>query len=731
MTGGLSLLALGAILVSLRLYRPSRRMPWLALFVALGLFVVAGVARSIANPVGNLTGSRPLLTDLVSFVGYLLVAFVLLSFSRTTVGDRLSQLSILLDGLIAAMAFAALAWVFLIQPICLSIGTPLSVQFVLVLYPAMSTLYVVMTLRIVLARGQERVTAYRMLLAAMVAAFVADTAYMFAELGQISVSPQFLDLPYVLAFVCAGAAALHPSMVRLTEPAREPLTITPRVRIALVAVALVTPTLLTLQETNSTSTTRLVLFVLMLAMTLAAVLRIVQALRVAERSEASMVYQAHHDLLTGLPNRVMMERHLSELLAGQSEDRHVAVLYLDLDRFKLINDTFGHSHGDELLVEVARRLRASVRPSDFVTRIGGDKFMVVMNAGRGVTQALDLAERLRVAIAEPFSVRGMTFHVSASIGVALAEGDDSAITAEVLVRDADTAMYRAKDGAYGAVAVFDETMRARVTERVRIERYLRQAVAEGQLYLAFQPIIGLGDGRPVGMEALVRWSHPVLGVVAPATFIPYAEDSGLITEIGGWVLDEALGRCASWISACPDMADLYISVNLSAVQLHDAQLADRVAGALAKHGLSGASLCLEITETVMMEDYATAAATIVRLRDLGVRVAVDDFGREYSALAYIKRFPVTDLKIDKSFISTLDVPESSDAALVGAIVGMARALGLTAVAEGVETDTQAERLLELGCDKAQGYLYSGPVDEEQLPRVIAALNGRATRRLSV
>ena len=403
---------------------------------------------------------------------------------------------------------------------------------------------------------------------------------------------------------------------------------------------------------------------------------------------------------------------------------HVALLYMDLDRFKLINDTLGHTQGDELLIEVAARLRSHVRPTDLVTRIGGDEFMIVLNRVLNVSQAVDLANRLRSCLTVPFIVNGMTFYLSASIGLAFASGDDPSATAEALVRDADTAMYQAKDAGRDAVAVFDQSMRSKVEERVELERDLHFAISMAQLHLVYQPIVRLPHGTVAGMEALVRWAHPTHGVVTPAKFIPLAEEAGLISEIGDWVLEEAVRQFAAWRRQFPSMADLYISVNLSGAQLHDDRLVERVADVLALHALDGSSLCLELTESVVMEDPVSAAATLADLRGLGVQLAIDDFGSEYSSLAYLKRFPVSTLKIDKSFVDSLVRKDSADATLIATIVAMARALGIGTVAEGVETREQAEHLVELGCDSVQGFLYSRPVGPERLVEVVSSLGAQ-------
>jgi diguanylate cyclase (GGDEF)-like protein len=724
---GIGVATLMALVISVAVRRPSRVWPWTAIALALALFMAAGVARSSLPTMGNLTASRPLLPDLLALFGYALLASGLLGFSRRRTRGARRQSSVVLDGLIAALALAALAWVFVVQTILLQDHVPMQVTLALIAYPSMSIFMVVVTLRIVFNPEQERVPAFWFLLLGMTFLFVGDVVYMFADINLIDVPERLLNLPYALAYLGAGAAALHASMRKLTEPGGQQRMIASRFRIAVVAVALVIPALLTLQDRSASAADRVVLCLLMLIMTLAAVLRIVQALRAAETSEARLVFQANHDSLTGLPNRRMMEQHLSQILEKTPvDDTHVAVLYLDLDRFKQINDTLGHSHGDVLLVEVAARLRSNVRPEDLVTRIGGDEFMIILGDVVSVSKALDLANRLRSCLRAPFVVHGMTFYVSVSIGLAFASGDDPAATAEVLIRDADTAMYEAKDAGRDAVAVFDQSMRARMAERVELERDLHHAVTLNQLHLVYQPIVRLPRGTVVGMEALVRWSHPTHGVLTPAKFIPLAEENGLIAEIGCWVLEETVSQFAAWRRQAPQMEDLYVSVNLSGMQLHDDQIVNRVADVLTLNRLEGSSLCLELTESVVMEDPAAAAATLTALRQLGVRIAIDDFGSEYSSLAYLKRFPATTLKIDKSFVSNLAQPDSPDATLIATIVAMARALDITTVAEGVETSIQAARLLELGCDTVQGYLFSRPVGADRLLEVVTSLG---TQRL--
>lgn len=717
--GGVAVLTVVAFVYSTIRYRPSLRWPWMSITVALALFIADSVARSELKTLGNLSATRSLVPDLLALPGYAFLAAGLLGFSRVRVRGPHRHSSVVLDGLITALSLVALAWVFAIQPALVHRHTPLSVQVIFMAYPTMSIFLVVVTLRIAFSPERERVPAFWFLVAAMSAMFLGDALYALVEAHVLHISANVLNLPYGLAFAGAGATALHPSMRKLTEPGKQQRMTTSRFRIGLIAIALFIPALLTLHDRADAAGTRGALFVVIVGLTGAAVLRIVQALYTAERSEARLMFQSFHDTLTGLPNRRMMEQHLSRLLESSPvDDTHVALLFLDLDRFKLVNDTLGHSHGDELLVKVAQRLRANVRPSDLVTRIGGDEFMIVLSHVVSVSQALDLANRLRFCLRAPFMLNDMEFHVSASIGLAFASGEDPDASAEILLRDADTAMNQAKDAGRDSVAVFDESMRTKVSERVELEHDLRNAVALQQLHLVYQPIVRLPQGPIEGVEALVRWSHPVQGVISPAKFIPMAEESGLITEIGAWVLDEAVRQLAAWRVQSPEMADLYVSVNLSGAQLHDDHIVERVSRALDENALEGSALCLELTESVVMENPAAAAGILSRLRRLGVRLAIDDFGTEYSSLAYLKRFPVTCLKIDKTFVDSLVQDDSSDESLIAAIVAMSKALGISTTAEGVEQAVQSRKLLHLGCDSVQGFLYSRPVRADRLPEVV-------------
>jgi diguanylate cyclase (GGDEF)-like protein len=397
-----------------------------------------------------------------------------------------------------------------------------------------------------------------------------------------------------------------------------------------------------------------------------------------------------------------IERLVGTLPAG-GPDR-VWVLLLDLDGFKWVNDSWGHDTGDQLVIEVAGRLRGVVPPATMIARVGGDEFLVTYVGAK--PGALRLVDEVRGCFARPLPVRDTEVVISASIGIAHATGGgDAAITAEALLRDADTAMYRAKAEGPGRSTVFDTSMHDRVRERIELEAALRAALAEGQLAVAYQPIVQLGTGRPVGAEALVRWRHPERGMVPPAQFIPIAEDAGMIGVIGAWVRQEALGQLARWRADGVVADDFYLSVNVSPRQLNDAELPLVIAAELRRHGVPPRALALEMTESVMVDGSSVTTRVLFELRELGVRLLVDDFGTGFSALGYLRRFPISGVKIDRSFVSGLGT-SVEDEEIVRAVVAMSYALGLTIVAEGVETLLQRDALSTVGVTQGQGWLWA-------------------------
>jgi len=415
-----------------------------------------------------------------------------------------------------------------------------------------------------------------------------------------------------------------------------------------------------------------------------------------------LAYEATHDPLTGLANRALVIQRITAALGTGA----TAVLFVDLDKFKVINDSLGHGTGDRVLKVVGERLRRVVRGSDLVGRLGGDEFAVVAVDVSGARQVRVLAERLCAALADPVAVDGRQLHVDASIGIVVAPAGDPR-TAEELLRDADLAMYQAKTQGRGRYDFFDVALRERMQRRLQLEEDLRAATANRELWVAYQPVVDLPAGRMVGVEALLRWTHPVQGAISPAEFIPLAEDSGSIDELGAHTLAEATREVAR--RRATSHPGVHVAVNLSAAQLDDAHLTAKVRRALSRSGLPASALCLEITESMLMRDQTAATVRLHALRQLGVRLAIDDFGTGYSSLAQLQRLPLDTLKIDRSFVAGLGGCRDAEA-IVTSIIAMAHAVDLSVIAEGVENERQLEVLQRLGCDQAQGFWFGRPTE---------------------
>jgi diguanylate cyclase (GGDEF)-like protein len=421
--------------------------------------------------------------------------------------------------------------------------------------------------------------------------------------------------------------------------------------------------------------------------------------------EAKIRHQATHDALTGLPNRNLLYDRLQQaVLAAQRKGDIAAVAFIDLDQFKFINDSLGHQVGDELLKVVTARLKSCLRASDTVARQGGDEFVLVLANQKSTESVTDTIRRIIAVVAEPWNVNGLELHVTCSVGISVYPADGS--DAETLLRNADSAMYKAKELGRNNFEYFAAEMNLHATERLELLNSLRHAVVNREFVLEFQPKVHLASGKVVGAEALIRWQNPARGLVSPASFIPLAEESGLILDIGEWVLRSACAQNVAWQRA--GRAVLPISVNLSPRQLVRDDIVDLVAAVLQETGLDARYLELEITETVVMREVDKSLVTLKRLKELGVKISIDDFGTGYSSLNYLKRFPVDTLKIDRSFVSDI-VSDQDDAAIVKAVISLAHILNLRVVAEGVEADEQCRFLMENGCDEVQGFLFGKPM----------------------
>ena len=427
-------------------------------------------------------------------------------------------------------------------------------------------------------------------------------------------------------------------------------------------------------------------------------------------AEARIHFQAHHDALTGLANRMLLIDRLEHAMAQADSDGHALwVLFVDLDRFKRINDSLGHKAGDGVLKSVAQRMQAQLRPADTIARLGGDEFVLVLSDWPAGSLSLGLVQRMMDAVRAPYAANGNAILISCSVGIAVYPGDAS--TAELLVERADVAMYRAKEAGRNSAHFYKAEMNALAMNRLRMESDLRGALQANEFVLHYQPQMDLKSGRIVGVEALLRWQHMRPGLRQPAEFIGVAEEIGLIVPIGDWVLNQACLQAVAWQMA--GMPPMHMAVNLSARQFAQPGLVSSVSAALERSGLQPSLLEIEITESLMMTDVEQAVATLADLKRLGVRVAVDDFGTGHSSLYYLKRFPIDVLKIDRSFVRDI-VSDADDAAIVAAIVSLAHSLEMTVVAEGVEHADQLIYLAHCGCDTVQGYMISPPMRAEAL-----------------
>jgi diguanylate cyclase (GGDEF)-like protein len=426
------------------------------------------------------------------------------------------------------------------------------------------------------------------------------------------------------------------------------------------------------------------------------------------RAEKQIAHMARHDALTDLPNRVLLRDRLAHALAELPRDERLAVLYLDLDHFKGVNDTLGHQIGDELLNTVAARLRDCVGEVDTVARVGGDEFAIIHTGIEQPNDAAVLARRICEAVKEPCELHGHAVIVDTSIGIALAPGDG--IDPTELLKNADMALYRAKADGRGTYRFFEPEMDARMKTRRTLELALRVALANGEFELHYQPLVNLDDRRITCCEALIRWKHPERGLIPPAEFIPIAEEIGLIVPLGEWVLRRACADAMQW------PADIKVAVNLSPIQVMNQNLVAVVVGALAAAGLPASRLEVEITESVLMQNSEATLATLHRLRELGVKISMDDFGTGYSSLSYLRSFPFDKIKIDRCFISGLASGDDS-VAIVMAIAGLAKHLGIATTAEGVETKQQLQQVKALGCSEMQGFLFSAPRRNDEITQL--------------
>jgi diguanylate cyclase (GGDEF)-like protein len=685
-----------ACFIGPRKFGAEPRAAWLAIGSTSLLFLVGAVVRAATS------GANPI-ADAATLPGYVLlfVFFVMLLRARQSV-----ERHAVLDGLIVCLAGGLISALLLAEPALAIAGRPAYLSVIAGIYPLLDVILLLLVVNITFTASTFPVSLVT-LLGATVGMLVGDLAYaIIGAVGKTYESPLF-DLPFAVSFALLGVTALHPSVVELSRAGRRPVQAWSWQRILLLTPAMATPFLLLATIGGRSAVDRWIIAATGGLMVGLLLLRAVSAVQAQVAAQLHSQYQAMHDPLTGLPNRRMINAEIERLVAlvSPGADERVWVYLLDLDGFKWVNESWGHDTGDQLVLDVAARLRGVVPPGVMVSRVGGDEFLLAYLGEK--TGALRLVDEIRGCFTRPLAVRDTELVLSASIGIAHADGaGDAGVTAEALMRDADTAMYRSKAEGPGRSTIFDTSMHDRVRERIELESALRVALAQNQLQVHYQPIVQLDTGRPLGAEALVRWTHPERGPIPPMTFIPIAEDAGLIGPIGTWVREEALRQLAQWRGDGTVADDFYLSINVSPRQLNDPDLPRVVSAELLRYGVPARAVALEMTESVMVDGSSVTARVLFELRELGVRLLVDDFGTGFSALGYLRRFPVTGVKIDRSFVSGLG-SSNEDEEIVRAVVAMSYALGLSIVAEGVETRAQRDALAATGVVQGQGWLW-GP-----------------------
>ncbi len=714
----------GSIVVGIAVHRPNLVLPWQLVTVASGLFLVGGLGRVMGRQ--GLVGWEVTLAPVATLAGYATVgaaAAVWLHARATGTGAAAA-----LDAALVGLAVALVIWTVLVAPVGAASTVSDGSVLLETTYPIIDAILLTVLVQLVFtsATGDR---SFVLLTSCLVLLLVGDLGYAVNTVGLVDVPGGLRDVPFLLGYGALAAAALHPSMAHVASNQPRQVYVGRRRLPGLVVGVVAAVTILFLAPADDLldRSVRGVLFGVLL---LGILLRSEGAVRRHAAGERDERHRSTHDGLTGLPNRVLLRERVAQRLAEATGVERVSLLFIDLDGFKFVNDFHGHTVGDELLVQAARRLRGVTRSDDVVARYGGDEFVIVVALDRAATEGL--ADRVVATFSEPFSLAVGSVFVSASIGIARSAGpaatsdvDGTAPGVDELIQQADTAMYQAKARGRGGYARYDDSLRERARLQVETSTALRHALAREEFEVFYQPMVDLRDGRTLGWEALLRWNRDG-EELSPAVFVPIAETSDIIVPIGAWVLRTACTQLAAWRRE--HGLPLHVSVNLSARQLRDTSLAATVADVLAETGLPGDALWLELTETALVDDPASALEVLDELAALGVVICLDDFGTGYSALGYLQRFPVSVVKIDGSFVAVLDEGDPGST-VAGAVQSMAGALGLRTVAEGVETELQEQQLRRLGCHLVQGYRYGYPVPAHQVP--LAPRAPRATDQARV
>jgi diguanylate cyclase (GGDEF)-like protein len=697
-----------AILVAIRRYRPRAAAAWYAMAAGQGLWVADTTFRQLH------VDAFPDIAELFHLAGYLAFAVGLALLVKGRNRTR-HDLGPLLDTAIVTAGLSLLSWVLLVRPTLESLHPSAGAAAVAAAHPAMDILLVGGLIRLISTPG-GRSPAFRHLLAALVLLITADTLSVAFDL-YASNTFAGQDYLWLLSYAVWGAAALHPSMAKLSDPVSNAEIRFRGIRLlAVVLATLISPAILAVHEATGVTIDvwaaiigSAVMFLLVVMRMNLAIKQIANVHQSLEKLQDELAVQATHDPLTGLANRTQSMRLLAGAL-GRARRRGttVGLLFIDLDGFKGVNDTHGHRTGDEVLRQVARRMRQEIREGDFVARLGGDEFVAGIEDADDEEGAVRLAHRLIAAVSQPIQVsEDLTVHVGASVGIALGRGGETDV--ETLLHEADLAVYRAKAAGRGCAELFNGTARAALKERNDMERALVNAIADDELVLHYQPVVDLETGAVDCYEALVRWDRPGIGLLQPDEFLPVAESSDLICQLDTWVLRAAVAQLSRWNRQRGDRK-LQVAVNVSGRHVSQHRIQSDVAGALRVTTVDPGQLVVEVTETALM-DGSVAATNLAALRSTGVVVSLDDFGTGYQSSAQLSRLPIDVVKIDKGYV---DARSTSARSLLELMVRAAHAFGAKVVAEGVESEEQLELIKELGCDYAQGFHLGRPVPVDQL-----------------
>jgi diguanylate cyclase (GGDEF)-like protein len=699
--------ALGAVLIGALANKP----PFVVSATAAFAIAVIAASRIIEDRSTSSVSPTVELLLLASQVG--LVIGLLLIVRRRLLGQLANVLT---DGIIVGLGAWVLVWIFLIQPsLALTSNTPAitAIQSA-TLGVAMIVLFLLATLLFSNTAPSAPVAFLGLAVSLGLVGIILRSVIVRTD---AHLSASTINASFLMAFALAGASFLHPNIRHINSGTISRATAPLMTRLMTTTVSLIAPIIVLAITDPHDSTDRWVRTVSVIVLAAAVMLRVIQSVRLNATTQDTLVRNALTDSLTGLPNRILMLEHIEKAIhSSWKTPQRPTVLFIDVDRFKSINDSLGHSTGDAILTEVARRLTGAISPQATVARIAGDEFVVLDSTTESPTQSVVLAERILDALRDPMKGNAGDMFVTASIGVAYAV-PNLRLSAEDLMQHADTAMYRAKSAGRNCIALFDDSMLESVTKRLDVETALYRALERNELRLVHQPIVDIDLGIVIGFEALMRWDRKDSGTVSPLDFIPIAEETGTIVPLGSWAINDALQQLRSWVDTGVCTPSTTMSVNVSPRQLHDPEFVTIVSNALDASGVSPEQLWLEVTESVMITEPTQALSSLRRLNALGVRIAIDDFGTGYSSLSLLQKFPIQCIKIDRAFVNDIST-DSATQNIVRTIIAMAEAMGADIVAEGVESKEQLQTLKSVKCHRAQGYLISPPVDVQDVPRVV-------------